>query len=66
MVKAYAAKSATSGLAEHAIERRTLRDDDVAIDIEYCGVCHTDIHYVENDWGAPFIRWFQGTKLLGE
>jgi len=65
MVKAYAAKSATSGLAEHAIERRTLRDDDVAIDIEYCGVCHTDIHYVENDWGGTVYPVVPGHEIIG-
>ena len=65
MVKAYAAKSATSGLAEHAIERRTLRDDDVAIDIEYCGVCHTDIHYVENDWGGTIYPVVPGHEIIG-
>ena len=48
-VKAYAAQSETSGVHPHDIERRALRPDDVAIEIDYCGVCHTDIHFAEND-----------------
>jgi uncharacterized zinc-type alcohol dehydrogenase-like protein len=65
MVKAYAAKSETSGLAEHPIERRQLRDDDVAIEIDYCGVCHTDIHYVENDWGGTVYPVVPGHEIIG-
>lgn len=65
MVKAYAAKSETSGLAEHPIQRRQLRDDDVAIEIDYCGVCHTDIHYVENDWGGTIYPVVPGHEIIG-
>ena len=48
--KAYAAKSATSGLATFSVPRRELRPDDVQIDIQYCGVCHSDLHQVRNEW----------------
>ena len=65
MVKAYAAQSATSKLAEHPIERRQLRDDDVAIEIDYCGVCHTDIHYAENDWGGTVYPVVPGHEIIG-
>ncbi|WP_290654349.1 NAD(P)-dependent alcohol dehydrogenase [Idiomarina sp.] len=65
MVKAYAAKSETSGLAEHPIERRQLRDDDVAIEIDYCGVCHTDIHYVEIVWGVSVYPVVPGHEIIG-
>ncbi len=52
--KAYAATAPPdSGLAPpYAIDRRELRADDVAIEIDYCGVCHSDLHTVENDWGG--------------
>ncbi|RUO77725.1 NAD(P)-dependent alcohol dehydrogenase [Idiomarina seosinensis] len=65
MVKAYAAQSENSGLAQHGIERRTLRSDDVAIEIDYCGVCHTDIHYVENDWGGTIYPVVPGHEIVG-
>ena len=48
--KGYAAKSATSGLATFSVPRRELRPDDVQIDIQYCGVCHSDLHQVRNEW----------------
>ncbi|MDV6314970.1 NAD(P)-dependent alcohol dehydrogenase [Idiomarina sp. HP20-50] len=66
MTKAYAAKSETSKLAPHSIERRELRDDDVAIDITHCGVCHTDIHYAENDWGGTIYPVVPGHEIIGK
>src|SRR6202171_1299729 len=48
--KAYAARSATSGLAALTIPRRTPRPQDVQIEILYCGVCHSDLHQVRNEW----------------
>ncbi len=48
----YAAHSTTSALAPYHFERRDLRPDDVAIEILYCGVCHTDLHSIRNDWGG--------------
>ena len=48
--KAFAAQSASSGLASHAIQRRSPRPQDVQIEILYCGVCHSDLHQVRNEW----------------
>src|ERR1700691_1288731 len=48
--KAYAAQSAASGLAAAAIRRREPGPTDVQIDILYCGVCHSDLHQVRNEW----------------
>lgn len=50
--KAYAARSATSGLAATSIARRVPRPEDVEIDILYCGVCHSDLHQVRDEWHA--------------
>ena len=50
--RAYAASSATSPLAAASIARRTPTDRDVEIDILYCGVCHSDVHQVRNEWSA--------------
>ena len=63
--KAYAAHSADSGLAPMVLERRTPRLDDVAIEILYCGVCHTDIHYVHNDWGSTNYPVVPGHEIIG-
>ena len=50
--KAYSARSATSPLAATTIQRRNPRPQDVQIDILYCGVCHSDLHTVRNQWEA--------------
>jgi uncharacterized zinc-type alcohol dehydrogenase-like protein len=48
--KAFAAQSATSLLAPHSIKRRAPRPQDVQLEILYCGVCHSDLHQVRNEW----------------
>ncbi len=50
--KAYAAQSAASGLAPTAIRRRAPRPQDIQIEILYCGVCHSDLHQVRDEWHA--------------
>ena len=47
----WAAQSASTPLAPFQFSRRELHDHDVALDIEFCGVCHSDIHMVRNEWG---------------
>ena len=49
-VKAFAAHDATSPLSAHTIARRSPRPQDVQIQILYCGVCHSDLHQVRNEW----------------
>jgi len=48
--KAFAARSATSGLAPFTMQRRIPRPQDVQIEILYCGVCHSDLHQVRDEW----------------
>jgi uncharacterized zinc-type alcohol dehydrogenase-like protein len=48
--KAYSAQSPTSPLAPGKIERRSPRPQDIQIEILYCGVCHSDLHTVRNEW----------------
>ncbi|MEQ1929584.1 MAG: NAD(P)-dependent alcohol dehydrogenase [Parvularculaceae bacterium] len=54
-IAAYAAPAATERLTPIAIERRDLLPNDVAIDIDYCGVCHSDIHTARNEWGGRTV-----------
>jgi alcohol dehydrogenase (NADP+) len=61
----YAAQSAESPLAPFAFERRALRPNDVAIEILYCGVCHTDIHMARNDWGWSIYPMVPGHEIIG-
>jgi uncharacterized zinc-type alcohol dehydrogenase-like protein len=51
-VKAYSAASASSALGPTTIPRREPLADDVEIEILYCGVCHSDVHQVRDDWHA--------------
>lgn len=48
--RAYAVADATAPLAPLTISRRALLPRDVAIDILYCGICHSDLHYARDDW----------------
>jgi uncharacterized zinc-type alcohol dehydrogenase-like protein len=50
--KAFAAPSATAGLGPFTLQRRNPRPEDVQIEILYCGVCHSDLHTVRNEWSA--------------
>ena len=58
----YAAKKAKASLTPFYFERRDLLDHDVMIDIQYCGICHTDIHQVKMNGDDQLILWFQDTK----
>src|ERR1700722_1153215 len=48
--KAYSASSATSPLASSTINRRDPNENDVQIEILFCGICHSDLHQVRNEW----------------
>src|SRR5205814_8084815 len=50
--KAYSAASATSPLASTTIARRDPTEHDVQIEILYCGICHSDLHQVRNEWSG--------------
>lgn len=61
----YAAESAGARLAPYTFERRELRDNDVAIEILYCGVCHTDLHFARDDWGGTKYPLVPGHEIVG-
>jgi uncharacterized zinc-type alcohol dehydrogenase-like protein len=65
-VSSYAAQSATSPLAPHQITRREVGPKDVKIDIEFCGVCHTDIHQSKNDWDMSIYPIVPGHEIIGK
>ncbi|WP_313275846.1 NAD(P)-dependent alcohol dehydrogenase [Stenotrophomonas sp.] len=61
----YAAFDTTSPLAPYAFERRALRGNDVAMEILYCGVCHSDLHTARNDWGWSYYPTVPGHEIVG-
>lgn len=65
-VKSYAAQSPSAPLAPFQIERRSPRADDVVIEILYCGVCHSDVHNVRNDWGHANYPMVPGHEIIGK
>jgi alcohol dehydrogenase (NADP+) len=61
----YAAFDPARPLAPYAFERRALRADDVAMEILYCGVCHSDLHTARNDWGWSYYPIVPGHEIVG-
>ncbi len=64
-IAAYAALSEKATLEPFAIERRSVGANDIEIDIEYCGICHTDIHFVDNDMGVSAYPLVPGHEIIG-
>ena len=63
--KAYAAQSPTTPLAPFSIERRVPGAKDVAIDILFCGVCHSDLHTVRGEWPGILYPSVPGHEIVG-
>lgn len=61
----YAARDSESALSPFSFSRRILRDEDVAIEILYCGVCHTDLHLARNDWKNSIYPLVPGHEIVG-
>lgn len=64
-VKAYAATSATSGLTPSTIARREPGAHDVEIAIEFCGLCHSDVHAIRSEWGPAKYPLVPGHEIVG-
>ncbi len=65
LAKAYAAKDKDSKLAPWNFERREIGPHDVHIRILYCGVCHSDIHQITDDWGDGIFPMVPGHEIVG-
>jgi alcohol dehydrogenase (NADP+) len=61
----YAAYSADANMKPYHFERRDLRENDVAIEILYSGVCHSDLHSVNGDWGINVYPLVPGHEIVG-
>ncbi|EMY33282.1 Zn-dependent alcohol dehydrogenase [Arthrobacter crystallopoietes BAB-32] len=64
-VAAYGATSAESGLVPLRIQRRTIGAHDVEISIDYCGVCHSDVHSTRSEWRPPKYPLVPGHEIVG-
>ena len=63
--RGYAALSAKSNLVSHEFNRRDLGEHDVALDISYAGICHSDIHQVAEEWGPAIFPMVPGHEIAG-
>ena len=63
--KARGVNSPTSHFETLDIERRELSPEDVLIDIQYCGICHSDIHFCRGDWGPVPYPAVPGHEIVG-
>ncbi|KAF7091823.1 hypothetical protein CFC21_094374 [Triticum aestivum] len=61
-----AARDASGHLSPLAITRRSTGDDDVVIKILYCGICHSDLHSIKNDWKSAKYPMVPGHEITGE
>jgi len=64
-VKAYATPGATAPLVASTIPRRELTDRDIQIEILYCGVCHSDLHFARNEWHFTQYPAVPGHEIVG-
>ncbi|WP_434449882.1 NAD(P)-dependent alcohol dehydrogenase [Lentzea sp. E54] len=64
-VAAYAAPAPKAPLERTTIERRAVGAHDVLIDIRFAGICHSDIHQVNEDWGQAIFPMVPGHEIAG-
>lgn len=64
--KGYAVKSAKAPLEQFSFERRNLGSKDVALDIYYAGICHSDIHQAREEWGPAIFPMVPGHEIAGK
>ena len=65
MAAAYGAVSENSGLVPLTLSRRAPKPDDVEIAIEFCGLCHSDVHATRGEWGAQSYPLVPGHEIVG-
>lgn len=63
--RAYAAHDPKSPLAPFEFERREPKATDLLIDVKYCGICHSDIHQVRDEWGGSIFPMVPGHEIVG-
>jgi uncharacterized zinc-type alcohol dehydrogenase-like protein len=63
--RGYAAHSATTSLVPFQFDRRDPGPNDVAIDIQFCGICHSDIHQARNEWNNALYPMVPGHEIVG-
>src|ERR1700693_4205542 len=63
--RGYAVMEANAPLQPYSFERRALRASDIALDISYAGICHSDIHQAREEWGPAIFPMVPGHEIVG-
>src|SRR4051812_37417014 len=63
--KGYAVSGPKAALKPFAFQRRDVGERDVEIEIAYCGICHSDLHQVRDEWGGSAYPMVPGHEIVG-
>ena len=65
MINAYAAMSAGEALKPYTFDPGKLGENEVEITVKYCGICHSDISMIDNEWGMSSYPLVAGHEVVG-
>lgn len=65
MIKSYAAKEAGSELELYEYDAGELKPEDVEVQVDYCGICHSDLSMIDNEWGFSQYPLVAGHEVIG-
>lgn len=65
MIKSYAAKEAGGELEVYEYEPGELKPQDVEVQVDYCGICHSDLSMIDNEWGFSQYPLVAGHEVIG-
>lgn len=65
-IQAYAAHKVNGKLESFEYESGSLKPDEIDVDIEYCGICHSDLHMLKNEWGITKYPLVPGHEIIGK
>jgi alcohol/geraniol dehydrogenase (NADP+) len=65
-IQAYAAQKAGEKLNPFEFDLDALKPDEVEIEVEYCGICHSDLHMLKNEWGITQYPFVPGHEVIGK
>lgn len=65
MIKSYAAKEAGGELEVYEYDPGELKPQDVEVQVDYCGICHSDLSMIDNEWGFSQYPLVAGHEVIG-
>ncbi|WP_024559703.1 alcohol dehydrogenase catalytic domain-containing protein, partial [Franconibacter pulveris] len=65
IIKSYAAHEAGAALELYEYDAGELKPEDVEVEVEYCGICHSDLSMIDNEWGMSTYPLIAGHEVIG-